>query len=76
MLTFCHSHEEYQLFLKIQLTPLYRADSNRLLSFSQSSAALWLLNLDPAILYLCEHYSSIGRPADFDPVDLLRFLIL
>jgi hypothetical protein len=40
MLTACRSHEDYQLFLKMQLTPLYQADTNRLLSFSQSSAAL------------------------------------
>ena len=76
MLTTCRSHEDYQLFLKIQLTPLYKADTKRLLSFSNSSTALWVLNLDPAIPYLCEHYSSIGRPAEFDPVDLLRSLIL
>ena len=76
MLTTCRSHEDYQLFLKTQLTPLYKADTKRLLSFSNSSTALWVLNLDPAIPYLCEHYSSIGRPAEFDPVDLLRSLIL
>lgn len=34
------------------------------------------MNLDPAIPFLLSLYSSLGRPAEFDPVDLLRSLVL
>lgn len=76
MLTACRSHQDYQDFLKLNIPALFQSDPNRLSSFSNHLSALWLLNCDPAIPYFIEHYSAKGRPAEFDPTDLFRSLVL
>ncbi len=76
MLTTCRTHKDYQAFLKLHLPILFKADPNRLSSFSNHLSALWLLNCDPAIPFFIEHYSPKGRPANFDPTDLFRSLVL
>jgi hypothetical protein len=76
MLTTCRSHENYQAFLKQHIPGLFYSDPNRLSSFSNHLAALWLLDLDLAIPYFIKHYSANGRPAVFDPTDLFRSLVL
>jgi hypothetical protein len=55
---------------------LFLLDPYRISSFSGVLARLWLLNLDRAIPALLADYSSLGRPAAWDPVDILRSLIL
>lgn len=76
MLLSCRCHSDFQLFLKENLPSLALADPVRLLPFSPHLAKVWLLNLDPAIPFLLSRYSASGRPAKFDPVDLLRSLVL
>jgi len=76
MLFACRSHSNFKLFLQQRLPTLVMSDPRRLLSFSPPLAKLWLLNFDPAIPFLLSRYSSLGRPAKFDPVDLLRSLFL
>jgi len=75
MLFSCRSHAAFQDFLRGRLPPLYYGDPPRLRSFSAALARVWLLDLDPAIHFLLSRYSHRGRPA-FDPVDLLRSLVL
>ena len=76
MLFGCRSHAGFREFLHTQLSRLALIDPSRLLFLSSSLVKLWVLNLDPAIPLLMPCYSSLGRPADFDPVDLLRSLLL
>lgn len=76
MLLTCRRHSDFQQFLRERLPSLAFAEPERLLSFSTLLARVWLLNLDPAIPFLLSRYSPSGRPAEFDPVDLLRSLVL
>lgn len=76
MLISCRSHSSFQQFLRERLLLLVASDPQRLLSFSSALAKVWLFNLDPAIPFLLSRYSSLGRPAKFEPVDLLRSLFL
>lgn len=76
MLVCCRSHAGFQQFLREKLPALAIADPVRLPSFAQALAKVWLLDLDPAIPLLLSCYSDRGRPAEFDPLDLLRSLVL
>jgi hypothetical protein len=45
-------------------------------SYTKPLAKLWLLDLDPAMPLLLLHFPDSGRPVKFEPVDLLRSLVL
>ncbi len=75
MLLFCRSHSEYQQFLR-KWIPLLGRRPERLESFDKPLTKLWLLDLDPAIPLMRTYFPDFGRPVEFDPVDLLRSLIL
>jgi hypothetical protein len=68
MLTTCRSHENYQAFLKQHIPGLFYSDPNRLSSFSNHLAALWLLDLDLAIPYFIKHYSAMVVPLCLTPL--------
>ena len=76
MLIKCSSHVEFKQFLQKQVPLLWAVDSKRLMSFSGSLTKVWFLNLDPAIHLLSQRFSSIGRPVKYDPVCILRSLVL
>ena len=76
MLLSCRSHSAYQHFLCSWVPPLWAGNPIRVESFAEPLAKLWLLDLNPAIPLLLPHFPDFGRPAEFDPVDLLRSLIL
>jgi len=76
LLFLCRIHTNFKLSLQKYLRPLLQSDPIRLHSFSTALAKIWCLNLDPAIPFLKSRYSSLGRPAKFDPIDLLRSLFL
>lgn len=76
MLLSCRSHSAYQHFLQSWVPALWAANPSRLESFAKSLSKLWLLDLDPAIPLLMPHFPDAGRPVEFDPVDLLRSLVL
>lgn len=76
MLVKCRSHVGFREFLHTQLSRLALVEPSRILFLASSLVKLWMLNLDPAIPLLISCYSSRGRPAAFDPADLLRSLLL
>ena len=76
MLLSCRSHSAYQHFLRSWVPVLWAGNPSRVESFAKPLSKLWLLDLDPAIPLLKPHFPDCGRPAEFDPVDLLRSLIL
>jgi hypothetical protein len=79
MLLTCRCHSDFQQFLRERLLSSARSEPERLLSFSTQLAGVCLLNLDLAILFfpfLLSRYYASGRPSEFDPVDLLRSLVL
>lgn len=76
MLLCCRPHAGFQQFLRENLPALAISDPGRLLSCSRALAKVWLLDLDPAIPFLLSRYSCLGRPAEFEPLDLLRSLVL
>jgi hypothetical protein len=78
MLLYCQSHSQYQQFLRKWVPVLWAGNPKRLKSFSKPLTKLWLLDLDldPAIPLLLPQFPDFGRPVEFDPVDLLRSLIL
>ena len=76
MLLSCRSHYQYQQFLRGWVPLLWAGDPRRIESFAETLTKVWLLDLDPAIPLLLQRYPSFGRPVEFEPVDLLRSLIL
>lgn len=76
MLLSCRSHYQYQQFLRGWVPLLWAGDPRRVESFAEPLSKVWLLDLDPAIPLLLQRYPSFGRPVEFEPVDLLRSLIL
>ncbi|MEM3486522.1 MAG: hypothetical protein QXI12_12990 [Candidatus Methanomethyliaceae archaeon] len=46
------------------------------MSFEDSFIKMWILNLDPAIPLFAPYFPNYGRPVKFEPIDLLRSLIL
>lgn len=76
MLLCCRLHADFKQFLQEKLPALAVTDPGRLLSFSRALAKVWLLDLGRAIPFLLSRYSCLGRPAVFDPLDLLRSLVL
>lgn len=76
MLLSCRSHYQYQQFLRGWIPLLWAGDPRRVESFAEPLTKVWLLDLDPAISLLSQKYPSFGRPVEFEPVDLLRSLIL
>jgi len=69
-------HSQYQESLRKSISALWLLDPERLLYFENSLTKLWLINLDPAIPLLTPYFSQRGRPIEFEPVDILRSLIL
>lgn len=76
MLIKCSSHVEFQQFLRQQIPLLWALEKDRVQSFSRSLTKVWLLNLEPAIPLLFRCFSSLGRPVLYDPVCILRSLVL
>jgi len=76
VLLFCRGQSAFQDFVRQRLRFLFLLDPARIFSFSSALTKLWLLNLDPAIPFLLSCYSSLGRPVDWDPVNILRSLVL
>ncbi|MFY9218659.1 MAG: hypothetical protein WAO46_09905, partial [Tepidanaerobacteraceae bacterium] len=76
MLIKCSSHLEFQQFLQQRIPVLWALEEDRLRSFSRSLTKVWFLNLDPAVPLLSQRFSSIGRPVKYDPVCILRSLVL
>jgi hypothetical protein len=76
MLIKCSSHVEFQQFLQQRIPLLWALEEDRLRSFSRSLIKVWFLNLDPAVPLLSKCFSSMGRPVLYDPVCILRSLVL
>lgn len=76
MLLSCRSHSQYQQFLRKWIPLLWARNPRRVEFYAKPLAKLWLLDLDPAIPLLLPQFPDFGRPVEFDPVDLLRSLVL
>ncbi|MDK2877425.1 MAG: hypothetical protein PWR06_141 [Thermoanaerobacteraceae bacterium] len=76
MLIKCSFHVEFKRFLQQRIPLLWALEKGRLMSFSRSLTKVWFLNLDPAVPLLSQRFSSMGRPVLYDPVCILRSLVL
>jgi hypothetical protein len=76
MLLSCRSHSQYQQFLRKWIPLLWARNPRRVEFYAKPLAKLWLMDLDPAISLLLPQFPDFGRPVKFDPIDLLRSLIL
>ncbi|MDO9535787.1 MAG: transposase [Bacillota bacterium] len=77
MLDHVRTHEQYLCFMLPRITKLFLEKPGQVLFYLDAALKAYLLNLDRGIEILQGCYSKdFGRPAVFDPVDMLRSLIL
>jgi len=71
------THEEYLGFMLPRIRKLYLEKPGQVLFYLNAALKAYLMNLNGGIEILQECYSKdFGRPAVFDPVDMLRSLVL
>ncbi len=77
MLARVRTHEEYLGFMLPWIRKLYLEKPGQILFYLDAALKAYLMNLNGGIEILQECYSKdFGRPADFDPLDMLRSLVL
>lgn len=77
MLVHVRTHEEYISFMAPQLNNLSRERPGQVLFYLDCALKVFVLNLDRASEISQGCYSNdFGRPADFNPADMLRTLVL
>jgi hypothetical protein len=71
------THEEYLNFMLPRLKRLLLEKPGQVLLYLDAALKAYVMNLDKGIEILQSCYSKdFGRPADFDPADMLRCLVL
>ncbi len=77
MLDHVRTHEEYLCFMLPRIKKLFLEKPGQVLFYLDAALKACMLNLDRGIELLQGCYSKdFGRPADFNPADMLRSLIL
>jgi len=77
MLDHVRTHEEYLGFMLPRIKKLFLEKPGQVLFYLDAALKTCVLNLDRGIELLQGCYSKdFGRPADFNPADMLRSLIL
>ncbi len=77
MLEHVRIHEEYLGFMLPRIRKLFLEKPGQVLLYLDAALKAYVLNLDRGIEILQGCYSKdFGRPADFDPADMLRSLVL
>ena len=77
MLEHVKNHDEYLCFMLPRIRKLYLEKPGQVLFYLDAALKAYLLNLDRGIEILQGCYSKdFGRPAVFDPVEMLRSLVL
>ena len=77
MLARARTHDEYLTFMVPRINKLFLEKPGQVLFYLDAAVKACMLNLDNGSDLLLECYSKdFGRPADFDPTDMLRSLIL
>ncbi len=71
------THEEYLSFMAPRINNLFREKPGQVLFYLDCALKAFVLNLDRASEILQNCFSNdFGRPADFNPADMLRSLVL
>jgi hypothetical protein len=76
MLKNWRSHTEYQQFLILMLSSLYKSIPDRIKKLESSISKLYCLNLDILYEILKPYYSDTGRPATFQPEIFRSFALM
>jgi hypothetical protein len=77
MLEHVRTHEEYLCFMLPRIKKLFLEKPGQVLYYLDAALKVYLLNLDKGREILQDCYSKdFGRPAEFDPADMLRSLVL
>lgn len=77
MLDRVRTHDEYLCFMLPRIKKLFLQKPGQVLFYLDAALKAFVLNLDNGIELLKGCYSKdFGRPVEFDPVDMLRSLIL
>ena len=77
MLDHVRTHEQYLCFMLPRIRKLFLEKPGQVLFYLDAALKAYVMNLDRGIEILQGCYSKdFGRPADFDPVDMLRSLVL
>ena len=77
MLDHVRTHEEYLSFVLPRIRNLLLEKPGQVLFYLDAALKAYVLNFDRGIEILLGCYSKdFGRPAEFDPVDMLRSLVL
>ena len=77
MLDRVRTHEEYLCFMLPRIKTLFLQKPGQVLFYLDAALKAYVLNFDNGITLLKRCYSNdFGRPAEFDPVDILRSLVL
>ena len=77
MLDHVRTHEEYLGFMLPRIRKLFLEKPGQVLLYLDAALKAYVMNLDKGIEILQGCYSKdFGRPADFDPADMLRSLVL
>ncbi len=77
MLSKVRSHGEYLDYMLPQLKVFYVEKPGQVLLYLDAALKAYVMNLDYGMEILKGCYSrDFGRPADFDPVDMLRSLLI
>ena len=70
------SHEQFQQRLRAELSSRYPRPAETLLPWANELATVWFTNLDPFRPILALAYPASGRPVVYDPLSVLRSLLL
>ena len=77
MLDHVRTHEDYLSFMLPRIKSLFLEKPGQVLFYLDAALKAYMLNLDGGIEILEGCYSKVfGRPADFNPADMLRSLVL
>ncbi len=77
MLDHVRTHEEYLNFMLPRIRRLFLEKPGQVLFYLDAALKAYVMNLDRGIELLQGCYSKdFGRPAEFDPADMLRSLVL
>ncbi len=77
MLDHVRTHEQYLCFMLPRIKKLFLEKPGQVLFYLDAALKAYVMNLDRGIEILQGCYSKdFGRPAVFDPVDMLRSLVL
>ena len=77
MLDHVRTHEEYLSFMLPRIGKFFLEKPGQVLFYLDAALKAYVMNLDRGIEILQGCYSKdFGRPAEFDPVDMLRSLVL